>query len=40
LLDRILIEEHGRHIIVIESKSGEAGMDDALILDAGNRSLT
>jgi G3E family GTPase len=40
LLDRILIEEHGRHTTVIESKSGEVGMDEALILDAGNRFLT
>jgi G3E family GTPase len=35
LLNRILIEEHGRRTTVIESKSGEAGLDDALMLDAG-----
>jgi G3E family GTPase len=34
LLNRILTEEHGRRIAVIENEFGEVGVDDALVLDA------
>jgi G3E family GTPase len=34
LLNRILTEEHGRRIAVIENEFGEIGVDDALVLDA------
>ena len=34
LLNRILTEEHGRRIAVIENEFGEIGVDDALVLDS------
>ncbi|HZE32013.1 MAG TPA: GTP-binding protein [Actinoallomurus sp.] len=34
LLNRILTEEHGRRIAVIENEFGEVGVDDALVLDS------
>ncbi|WP_026410989.1 GTP-binding protein [Actinomadura oligospora] len=34
LLNRILTEEHGRRIAVIENEFGEIGIDDALVLEA------
>jgi G3E family GTPase len=34
LLNRILIEQHGLRIAVIENEFGEVGVDDALVLDA------
>ncbi|MGQ0623205.1 MAG: CobW family GTP-binding protein [Sporichthyaceae bacterium] len=34
LLNRILTEEHGMRIAVIENEFGEVGIDDALVLDA------
>jgi G3E family GTPase len=34
LLNRILTEQHGRRIAVIENEFGEVGVDDALVLDA------
>ena len=34
LLNRILTEQHGRRIAVIENEFGEVGIDDALVLDA------
>ena len=34
LLNRILSEQHGRRIAVIENEFGEVGVDDALVLDA------
>jgi G3E family GTPase len=34
LLNRILTEEHGRRIAVIENEFGEVGVDDALVVDA------
>lgn len=34
LLNRILTEEHGMRIAVIENEFGEIGVDDALVLDA------
>jgi G3E family GTPase len=34
LLNRILTEEHGKRIAVIENEYGEVGIDDALVLDA------
>src|ERR1700754_1466293 len=33
LLNRILTEQHGRRIAVIENEFGEVGVDDALVLD-------
>jgi G3E family GTPase len=34
LLNRILTEEHGRRIAVIENEFGEVGVDDGLVLDS------
>jgi G3E family GTPase len=34
LLNRILTEEHGQRIAVIENEFGEVGVDDALVVDA------
>ena len=34
LLNRILTEQHGKRIAVIENEFGEIGIDDALVLDA------
>ncbi len=34
LLNRILTEQHGRRIAVIENEFGEVGVDDALVLNA------
>ena len=34
LLNRILTEEHGQRVAVIENEFGEVGIDDALVLDA------
>ncbi|MFG1706619.1 CobW family GTP-binding protein [Nonomuraea sp. M3C6] len=34
LLNRILTEEHGKRIAVIENEFGEVGVDDALVLDS------
>ncbi|MBC3191843.1 GTP-binding protein [Pseudonocardia sp. C8] len=34
LLNRILTEQHGRRIAVIENEFGEVGVDDALVLDS------
>ncbi|AEH10697.1 MULTISPECIES: CobW family GTP-binding protein [Protofrankia] len=34
LLNRILTEEHGKRIAVIENEFGEIGIDDALVVDA------
>jgi len=34
LLNRILTEQHGKRIAVIENEFGEVGIDDALVLDA------
>ena len=34
LLNRILTEEHGRRIAVIENEFGEIGVDDALVLNS------
>jgi G3E family GTPase len=34
LLNRILTEQHGRRIAVIENEFGEVGIDDALVVDA------
>lgn len=34
LLNRILTENHGMRIAVIENEFGEVGIDDALVLDA------
>lgn len=34
LVNRILTENHGRRIAVIENEFGEVGIDDALVLDA------
>ena len=34
LVNRILREEHGKRIAVIENEFGEVGIDDALVLDA------
>lgn len=34
LVNRILTEQHGRRIAVIENEFGEVGIDDALVLDA------
>lgn len=34
LLNRILTEQHGRRIAVVENEFGEVGIDDALVLDA------
>ncbi|MEJ8277671.1 CobW family GTP-binding protein [Pseudonocardia spirodelae] len=34
LLNRILTEQHGRRIAVIENEFGEVGIDDGLVLDA------
>lgn len=34
LLNRILTEQHGRRIAVVENGFGEVGIDDALVLDA------
>ncbi|SBW22556.1 CobW family GTP-binding protein [Protofrankia symbiont of Coriaria ruscifolia] len=34
LLNRILTEEHGKRIAVIENEFGEVGVDDALVVDA------
>lgn len=34
LLNRILTEEHGRRIAVIENEFGEVGIDQALVIDA------
>ncbi|MGY0063814.1 GTP-binding protein [Streptomyces sp. LZ34] len=34
LLNRILTEQHGLRIAVIENEFGEVGVDDALVLDA------
>ena len=34
LLNRILTEQHGKRIAVIENEFGEIGVDDALVLDA------
>ncbi len=34
LLNRILTEQHGRRIAVIENEFGEIGIDDALVIDA------
>ena len=34
LLNRILTEQHGRRIAVIENEFGEVGVDDALVIDA------
>ena len=34
LLNRILTEEHGRRIAVIENEFGEVGVDDALVLNS------
>lgn len=34
LVNRILTEQHGRRIAVIENEFGEIGIDDALVLDA------
>ena len=34
LLNRILSEEHGKRIAVIENEYGEVGMDQALVIDA------
>jgi G3E family GTPase len=34
LLNRILTEEHGKRIAVIENEYGEVGIDDALVIDS------
>ncbi len=34
LLNRILTEQHGKRIAVIENEFGEVGIDDALVIDA------
>ena len=34
LLNRILSEEHGKRIAVIENEYGEVGIDQALVIDA------
>ena len=34
LLNRILSEEHGKRIAVIENEYGEIGIDQALVIDA------
>jgi len=34
LLNRILTEQHGKRIVVIENEFGEIGIDDALVIDA------
>ena len=34
LLNRILTEQHGMRIAVIENEFGEVGIDDALVIDA------
>ncbi len=34
LVNRILTEQHGRRIAVIENEFGEVGIDDALVIDA------
>ena len=34
LLNRILTEQHGKRIAVIENEYGEVGIDDALVLDS------
>ena len=34
LLNRILTEQHGKRIAVIENEFGEVGIDDALVVDA------
>lgn len=34
LLNRILTEEHGKRIAVIENEFGEIGIDDVLVVDA------
>lgn len=34
LLNRVLREEHGMRIAVIENEFGEIGIDDALVLDS------
>ena len=34
LLNRILTEEHGKRIAVIENEFGEVGIDDAIVIDA------
>ena len=39
LLNRILSEEHGKRIAVIENEYGEVGIDQALVIDALYRSL-
>jgi molybdopterin-guanine dinucleotide biosynthesis protein len=33
LLNRVLTEQHGRRIAVIENEFGEVGVDDALVVD-------
>jgi G3E family GTPase len=39
LLNRILTEEHGRRIAVIENEFGEVGVDDALVLNSETTGL-
>ena len=34
LLNRILTEDHGRRVAVIENEFGEIGIDDALVVNA------
>ncbi len=34
LLNRILTEEHGKRIAVIENEYGEVGIDQALVINA------
>ena len=39
LLNRILTEEHGRRIAVIENEFGEVGIDQGLVINADELSL-
>ena len=39
LLNRILTEEHGRRIAVIENEFGEVGIDQGLVINADEESL-
>ena len=38
-LNRILSEEHGKRIAVIESEYGEVGIDQGLVINADEESL-
>ena len=39
LLNRILSEEHGKRIAVIENEYGEVGIDQGLVINADNEVL-